>query len=532
MSLSRRKFIKSATLAIAAPSSVEILTALASSQRARSAKRKKRTIYFNDARHYYLFVFEPPMKLEDAWRPIDEVAGTAVDTFIYGVARSDGLFYDSKAGMRFGADTQPFDSVAYWRVWKNMQSLIDRGLDPLTVLIDRAHAKGMEFFASLRMSSYGGIDPKLTVPNGGRGLAHQEVRDHQFAVLEELATRYAVEGVELDFAAAPGGMPPLLRLEDAREYTPVLTNYVRKISKMVRSRKGKPGQIGARVYPTEEMCLKNGLDVRTWLQQGLIDYVVPMLYSDFNLDPDMPIDWIVQAAHATSVSVYGMLQPYIGDEATGTARDVPKRRYSTPATTRAAAANYWQRGVDGLYTYFMSWPLGDAQRRTLTEIGDPELIKEGDKHYVLRRRSKEAAAMGYEATLPIRIPSADPNKRYSIPFNIADDVAGSSDRIRQVLLRLNIVNLVSADQITILLNGKSLGQETCLRDFGDSIAPYEGQQLEFHLKGVRPRKGSNTLEISLDGRPPLLRGGISIEQVEVFIQYGSYPSRLNGRPIL
>ena len=52
--------------------------------------RRKRTIYFNDARHYYLFVFEPPMRLQDAWQPIDEVAGTAVDTFAYGVARTDG----------------------------------------------------------------------------------------------------------------------------------------------------------------------------------------------------------------------------------------------------------------------------------------------------------------------------------------------------------------------------------------------------------------------------------------------------------
>ena len=49
--------------------------------------RQRRTIYFNDARHYYLFVFEPPMTMEDAWRPVDEVAGTSVDTFCYGVER-------------------------------------------------------------------------------------------------------------------------------------------------------------------------------------------------------------------------------------------------------------------------------------------------------------------------------------------------------------------------------------------------------------------------------------------------------------
>ena len=234
--------------------------------------RRRRTIYFNDARHYYLFVFEPPMRLEDAWRPVDEAAGTAVDTFIYGVSRTDGLFYPSKVGLRFGEDMRPFDSTAYWRVWENMQSLMDRGLDPLTVLIDRAHEKGMDFFASLRMGGYGGMAPEHAVATGGRGFVHPEVRDHQFAALEELAKDYAVEGVELDFAASPGGSPFWLKWEDAAEYTPVMTDFVRKVAEMVRGRPGKPGEIGARVYPTEELNLKAGLDVRTWLREGLVDF--------------------------------------------------------------------------------------------------------------------------------------------------------------------------------------------------------------------------------------------------------------------
>ena len=139
--------------------------------------RRHRTIYFNDARHYYLFVFEPPMSMQDAWVPVDECAGTAVDTFIYGVERSDGLFYPSRVGMRFGADMPALDSPAYWRSWENMQSLIERGLDPLQVLIDRAHDKGMDFIASLRMSGYGGINPDHAVgdhPQHG-DFAHPEV---------------------------------------------------------------------------------------------------------------------------------------------------------------------------------------------------------------------------------------------------------------------------------------------------------------------------------------------------------------------
>ena len=151
--------------------------------------RQKRTIYFNDARHYYLFVMEPPMTMEDAWRPVDEVAGTAVDTFIYGVARGDGAFYVSDIDHRFGEHIRPFENRHLLARLGEQQSLIDRGLDPLRVLVDRAHKKGMDFFSSLRMPA---STPPSPSPRGGRGLAHPEVRDHQFAVLEELVTKYPV----------------------------------------------------------------------------------------------------------------------------------------------------------------------------------------------------------------------------------------------------------------------------------------------------------------------------------------------------
>ncbi len=513
MSFTRRRFVQGF-----AGASASTLSASGGPAEAGTSKRKKRTIYFNDARHYYLFVFEPPMTMEDAWRPVDEVAGTPVDTFIYGVERGDGLFYPSKVGMQFGDDKRPFTMAAYWRTWENMKSLEARGLDPLKVLIDRAHEKGMDFFTSLRMSSFGRMPPKFRVPEG-RGLAQPEVRDHQFAVLEELTNEYDVEGVELDFAAAPGGMPLCLRPEDVNEYTPVLTDYVRKISKMVRA-SGK--EVGVRVYPIEAMCRERGLEAAKWIEEGLVDYVVPMLYLDFTLDPDMPIDWLIEKAHARDVPVYGILQPYVRDEAT----DSPVRIYATPETARGVVANHWARGVDGIYAWFMRWPLGDSERRILTELGDPDLIAEGNRRYVQRHRSQQAVELGYDAILPIEIKEAMPGKRYSIPFSIADDVVAAAQRIRRIALYLEIKNLVSADRLGVFLNGKSLAEEVCMRDFSWNVAPYQGQKLEFHLGQVRPRKGENLLEISLDGRPDGLVGGITIEGVQVCIEYGSYPSAL------
>ena len=116
--------------------------------------RRNRTIYFNDARHFYLFVFEPPMTLEDAWRPVDEIAGTGVDTLVFGVSRADGLFYPSKVGKQFWSDVDDFDNAIYWKVRQNILSLQERGLDILQVLADRARTRGMEF-----CSSHGELSP-------------------------------------------------------------------------------------------------------------------------------------------------------------------------------------------------------------------------------------------------------------------------------------------------------------------------------------------------------------------------------------
>ncbi|MBT5877085.1 MAG: hypothetical protein HOH43_26930, partial [Candidatus Latescibacteria bacterium] len=167
------------------------------------------------------------MSLQDAWAPIDEIADTGVDTFCYGVERGDGLFYPSQHGGRFGADIQPFEQAAYWRTWHNMQSLIDQGLDPLRVLIDRAHAKGMDFIVSLRMGGFGGMDPSLRVANGGPGLGDPGVRAHQLKVLQELV-EYPIEGIELDLAV-PGGSR-LIREGDSDAVRDAITEYVEAIA--------------------------------------------------------------------------------------------------------------------------------------------------------------------------------------------------------------------------------------------------------------------------------------------------------------
>ena len=492
--------------------------------------RRRRTIYHNDARHSYLWFYEPPMRLEDAWAPVDEVVGTAVDTFSYCVERGDGAFYPTKVGKMFSVeDGKPHSTSNFqWRAAACMISLMERGIDPLQLLIDRARHHSMDFFADLRLQRLGGMYPDLELENGGPGWADERVRELKLQIIRELAVDYPIDGLELDFTAAFGGRASFFFPDGGTpKNVNTMTEWIRRAAETARSRPGSPCAIGARIFPTEQANLDQGLDVRTWLREGLLDFVVPVAYIYTVLDPDMPFEWVVEPAHDSGASVYGFLQHHLQDEIIGAnTRISPNIEHF-----RAAAANYWEHGVDGLYTWMMDWPLGDVERNVLAMLGSPELLRERDKHYVVARKYEGAARVGYDHRIPLELRPPLPTAAHPIPFTIADDVQEDDSRIASVVLRLYLSNVVSADRFTVTLNGRSLADETCKRVWKKARDGYphsnpRNHWLEFDLARVLPRKGRNLLEISLESRPDGLTGSVTVEEVEVEVRYNPYPAGL------
>ena len=96
-------------------------------------------------------------------------------------------------------------------------------------------------------------------------------------------------------------------------------------------------------------------------------------------------------------------------------------------------------------------------------------------------------------------------------------------------LSVRIRDLVSADELRIELNGHSLEGQRWRRSYGDTIAPYASQWLEIDLDTVRPRNGWNTLDFALVSRPADLDGTLVVEDVELVVEYGPYPSRSTSR---
>ena len=59
---------------------------------------KQRLIFYSDARHTHIYAYDPPIRVEDAVAPIDDVAGTGVDTFVYGFGAGLTMYHNTKVG--------------------------------------------------------------------------------------------------------------------------------------------------------------------------------------------------------------------------------------------------------------------------------------------------------------------------------------------------------------------------------------------------------------------------------------------------
>ena len=277
--------------------------------------KKRRLLYYNDSRHTYMYSYDPPMTLEEAWSPVDEVAGTAVDTFVYGSGAGPAVMHDSKVGEVWGRRFEKFDSAWSWRAYENVKSLIAAGHDPLNILIDRAHDKGMDFFASLRLNhpmdpadvenpfnwQFRMDHPEWCLTGSGRhsfNWVYPEVRAERFAYIEEYLTQYDIDGLELEFTFCPYYFED----DEGEQNAHIMTEYLRDVRRLAdetASSRGRPIEIGAKVLPTRAGNLAQGLDVAAWVQDGLLDFVVPTIYQDHQVDPNFPFEWLVDLADGT-----------------------------------------------------------------------------------------------------------------------------------------------------------------------------------------------------------------------------------------
>ena len=220
----------------------------------------------------------------------------------------------------------------YTNLWHRIKLLRDAGAEPLKLAVDFGHEHGKEVFGSIRMNaiqdSWHGpnfsmklkrahpeycLDVRGTYPETDRrylywsafDYVHKPVRDLRLGMIEELGTRYEVDGIELDFFRWPMLFKPSLdnKPVEAR-HIDIMTDFFRRIRKRmmeIEVQRKRPFLLAARVFDSPELCLKLGLDVSTLLQEGLIDILV--VGSDYNHYSIPAVRWI-EEAHRNNVLFY------------------------------------------------------------------------------------------------------------------------------------------------------------------------------------------------------------------------------------
>ena len=504
---------------------------------------KKRLVFYNDARHYHLYCHEPPISIENARLPVDEVAGTHVDTFVYGPGAGPSVFHLTKVGEVFGSHITSFRDIPNvqrgtlpaWRAHENIMSLKERGVDLMQLLAERAHEKGMKFLASLRQThsvASGDVlnyfnwqfkidHPEFCLKGNGRhafNFIHPEVRAERFALAREAVDDYDVDGLEIDWCF----WPYFFEAEEVAANRDTLTDYMRQQRRMVdeaASRKGRSLEFGARVLPTLKGNLDAGLDVAAWLAEGLLDFVVPNYYVDEQMDADFPFEWLVELASGTRCQVWPALQRQIGrpreQDGEPTGEEMAKATHYF-----GAAAAYFDKGADGIYLPWFNWPIEAADRQILSEIDDPDILAPKSKHYVVRSHDDGAAEHDYRAQLPLALINGTEPPGQTVTLFAA------TDQNAEALLRLRLRFTTIHDSLVVALNGTALDLAASRREphnytptegslAGKGISSVAYTWLEIPVPAGCVRPGRNEVGVAVLRRPANLEGQIVLDRTEL-----------------
>jgi hypothetical protein len=508
--------------------------------------RKPRLLYYNDARHYSFYRYDPPMSLHQLRQPVDEVLGTGVDTLVYGLASGQTFLHDSQVGARWGEGMVEHNhGVMWWRAAENLEQAIAAGHDPLRVVVERAHQKGLQVLCSLRLNDPSTADnrymlnrlkqehPEVVIGEEDPGNPHaatcmdfarEEVRRERLAIIEEVCGRYGADGIELDQYVRVFFKP-----SQARRNAPVLTDFARQVRALldrIGKERGESLCLAARVHPVEEENLAVGMDVRAWISEGLVDLVVPQPPGAL-FDPEPPVGWLVEAARRAGAWVF--LPP---------GRTPYDDRHHAPTIEmyRAALANARALGADGLYLADLEWPPGPPDYQALRELGDPDIIARKDKHYFPARQEPHAPG---PRPLPVRL---EQDTRALVPFLVGDELeaARRDNELEGAALAVRVVQYCPRDELRFRFNGQAIAPARTRHFYGGLVAYGAWRAglppridthywFEFDLPLDLVREGRNEVEVHLARRFAPLAAERVLHQVELRLTYRQPPRPAGGQ---
>jgi len=322
---------------------------------------------------------------------VDATAALGIKTYVFCVgAGSGGLYYPTKVGSEFGWRKTKYedeDDGDGWRArTENARKFLKAGLSVVKIVGDEAKKNGMFFIPSMRMNDdHFMFDPfnypltpkfwldnydKFTIKNSPVAFSkeegnlygnlldytHPEVRNYMFAIINEVIglNKNRIDGFELDFNRVQVFFPKNMALKGYSLMTDLVHKVRNRLDEVAKEQR-RPMYLFVRIPPSEEACEWAGLDIYTWMKEGLVDLVSPSQL--MTLAYDMPIFKLTKTAKKYRVQMYPSIYPRTSYRVPfiPSADDLGMggnfNRNATLPETLAAAANYRLMGVDGYYLF-------------------------------------------------------------------------------------------------------------------------------------------------------------------------------------
>jgi hypothetical protein len=425
-------------------------------------------LYNDDANIYYAASY--PMSSRDLRSYIASFAGNGVDLLSWDLLVNGVCWFGSRVGPRVFEGPSEFPHYSVRHAQANLRHLIAQGQDPPKVVAEECNRHGMKMLAGIRMGlnrtseerlrQKGGIyynpaiqglrgrtidDVSLAFgrPEPGTRLdySYPEVQELILAPLQEMAEEYPVDGVELNFIRGT----LLFESDEAAGKAPILSDFIRRVRKILRRAALRRGRdrllLSVRIPDKVEWCRQLGMDVETWIKEGLVDIVAPDQIHGINFNA--AIEEFVLLCEGTACKVLPSLHQAFGGVG-----------YSL-ANHRAAADNWYRQGASGVSTFnFYFW-----MEKTGTDLSwfkqlrDPSQVARSERIYPVQAHKDTLDDLYYLRTASLSFQKGEVGRRKVIG---SPRIEALKTEKTQAKLRFKVKEWAWDDVLEVDLNGKVL----------------------------------------------------------------------------
>lgn len=482
--------------------------------RKQAARRQRRIIYYDDGCQLARSYDSPETFLESR---LNQIIDTQVDAVWYCTGGSGTIMGTllSKVGENYGdLPANLGGAAAGYR--KEVLALKATGHEAIRLAIDFCHQRKMELLFSVRMNDihdsfsswemprwkrehpeymmgkpgdmgkYPGNDPRRYWSSLNYEIP--EVREKIFRFFEDVCRRYDVDGIHLDFWRHMKFFPPTQEMKPVEpRHVEMMNDLLRRLRRMTEregKRRGRPLIIAASVTLSVERSLFVGLDMKTWLEEDLVD----VLAGDGGYVPKAMASQVVkltELSHKYNVPFY----PCISRKGMiGTVLE------HSVAAWRGTAMNIWHAGGDGVFVYDFNppedgyEPLADSLQK-LREIGSPQILKGLDKIYGIDHSIADQMG-GYHRpgwVVPDRLPiTLAAGKTATAKLWVGEDIVANAPAGKAAHARLRL-QLAGAPRgaVAVKLNGKDI----------EPVKSASSDWLEFEPDPRLVRAGENLIDM-------------------------------------